>query len=288
VTRQSRLTGPDRQSGQAAADPDEIRRLFDAQAAGWPARYAAAGSLAGRLTSMLGAVLEHAGPGDRVLDLGCGSGELARALAAAGLRVAGCDISPEMLRRAAAEGCHPAGWLLLAPRWRALPFAAGSLDVVVAASVLEFVAEPVTVLRECARVLRPGGVLLCTVPDLRHPVRWAEMVARGLAGPAAGGGQRQAAGGTRQPGGGTRHAGWSRWHGYQGYLLASRQRHRAGWWLAAARQAGLQPAGAAEGRQSPLRLLAFRRPDAAAGAAQAGVPAGPGVPASPGVAGRQR
>ena len=87
----------------------------------------------------------------------------------------GCDIAPEMLRQAAtADRAQAVRWIRLDPGWRTLPFASGSLDAVIAASVLEYVPDPQAVLRECARVLRPGGILLCTVPDLAHPVRWLE------------------------------------------------------------------------------------------------------------------
>ena len=170
---------------EEAGEPDghagEVLRLFEAKAATWPAKYAPDGPLAGRLASLSAAVSRYAQAGDRVLDLGCGTGELTRALAADGLRVAGCDISRQMLLRAPRDRGGCAGWVQLEPGWRRLPFASAAFDVVVAASVLEYVAEPAAVLRECARVLRPGGVVLYTVPDLRHPVRWAEWCAQRLA-----------------------------------------------------------------------------------------------------------
>ncbi len=120
-----------------------------------------------------------------MLDLGCGTGELARHLAASGLRVTGCDISANMLNQAAAaDAAGAAGWVPLQPGWQALPFAPASFDAVVAASVLEYVGSPAAVLGECARVLRPGGVMLCTVPDLAHPVRWLEWAAAAIS-PAA-------------------------------------------------------------------------------------------------------
>jgi SAM-dependent methyltransferase len=225
----------------------EALRLFDAKAAGWAAKYAPNGPLVGRLASLSAAVNWYAQAGDRVLDLGCGTGELARSLATVGLRVVGCDISPQMLLRAARDKGGCAGWARLEPGWQTLPFASAAFDVVVAASVLEYVAEPANVLRECARVLRPGGVVLYTVPDQRHPVRWVEWCAQRLVrwtGPPSGNGPR-------------------RWNGYQTYLRASVQRHRARWWLAASGSAGLcsvppRPEGSA---RSPLRLLAFRRAD---------------------------
>ena len=142
------------------------------------------------------------------------------------------------------------GWVQLEPGWRTLPFGTAAFDVVIAASVLEYVAEPAAVLRECARVLRSGGVVLYTVPDLRHPVRWAEWLARWLAG--------KATDAAVPP---------SRLQRYRAYLRTSRQRHRVRWWLAASASAGLRPLRCPGGTGQPsLRLLAFRRAD------QAGAP----------------
>jgi SAM-dependent methyltransferase len=231
-------------AGPATLDaPDaglEVMRLFDAKAAGWPGKYRPGGPLSGRLALLSAAVGRHAKPGDRVLDLGCGTGELSCRLAAAGLQVTGCDISPNMLRHAAARdgaGCH--AWVRLAPDWRRLPFKPATFDLVVAASVLEYVVEPGTVLRECGRVLRPGGVVLYTVPDLRHPVRWAEWGAQPLA----------------------RLARRTPWDTYRVYLQTSRQRHRHRWWVAVSSLSGLYPLPCpVPGTRSALRLLAFARP----------------------------
>lgn len=232
-------------AGQRDGHAEAVLRLFDEKAIGWSAKYAPDGPLAGRLASLSDAVCRHVHAGDRVLDLGCGTGELTRALAKGGIRVTGCDISPQMLRHAAREPGGCANWVQLEPGWRTLPFTSAAFGVVVAASVLEYVAEPAAVLAECARVARPGGVVLYTVPDLRHPIRWAERFAAALAqvplAPTA--------------------AGFSpRWNRYHAYLRASRQRHRLQWWLAVSASAGLRlvrcPARTA---RSPLRLLVFLR-----------------------------
>jgi SAM-dependent methyltransferase len=242
---------------------DQVRTLFDTKASGWPEKYAADGRLAGRLAQLAGAAGGLVVAGGELLDLGCGSGELARHLAAGGYRVSGCDIAPLMLRQAAAADTGQAvRWIRLEPSWRTLPFAVSSLDAVVAASVLEYVQDPAAVLAECARVLRPGGVLLCTVPNLAHPVRWLEwplgLAARAPIVPLASIGR----GASR------------RVEQYLAYLRTSRQRRRVRWWHAAGRRAGLEPAtipplasgasGTRAAPREPLRLLAFTRSESAA------------------------
>jgi SAM-dependent methyltransferase len=233
---------------QAAESAQRVVQLFDAKAPTWQAKYAPAGRLADRLVRLAGAVGQHTRRGGSILDLGCGTGELARDLAAAGLRVTGADISPQMLGRAVtADQDGAVEWVQLDPGWRALPFASRAFDAVVASSVLEYVDEPAAVLSECARVLRPGGALLVTVPDIRHPVRWAEWAASLTA---------------RLPPARAGLGALPRLHGYLAYLRVSRQRHLLRWWHAAARRAGLSAVPAPEGKRRPatLRVLAFRRP----------------------------
>ena len=107
----------------------------------------------------LAALLDLA-PGSRVLDLPCGWGRLHPHLAARGLAVAGGDLSPLNLRRHAVE--HPAPLMRL--DLRALPFRTGCADGVFCAftswGYFATEAENLAQLREFARVLRPGGVLL--------------------------------------------------------------------------------------------------------------------------------
>jgi SAM-dependent methyltransferase len=238
------MNAPVRDGGtDADAQARDVLRLFEGKAVTWAAKYAPEGPLVGRLGSFSAAVGRYAQAGDRVLELGCGTGDLARTLAAAGLQVTGCDISPQMLRVACDHGgC--ARWVRLGPDWRRLPFISAAFDVVVASSVLEYVADPLSVLCECARVLRPGGVVLYTVPDLRHPVRWAEWLARRLAIV------------SRAPSG---YGPPSRCRGYHAYLRASRQRHRVRWWLITSGLVGLhQMPCPADDNRSALRLLVFR------------------------------
>jgi SAM-dependent methyltransferase len=222
----------------------QVQELFDVKADGWADKYQPGGPLEARRAAFLAAARTFAGPGQTALDLGCATGELARALASFGLQTVGCDISAEMLARAGRPD-GAASWVRLAPGWTRLPFSGESFAVVTMASVLEYVDGPDVVLAECARVLVPGGTFLATVPDLSHPVRWLEWLPRQTA--------RVIPLAVVAPV-------WPRLHRYLTYLRVSRQRHRRSWWVRAARQAGLEPAPLAPAPHQPLRLIAFRRP----------------------------
>jgi ubiquinone/menaquinone biosynthesis C-methylase UbiE len=99
------------------------------------------------------------GPGDRVLDLGTGTGAVLRRLAAradAPREAVGVDRSASML---AAARDLPSAWRLMCADATALPFANESFDVVTAAYLLHLLgpaARP-SVIADAARVLRPGG-----------------------------------------------------------------------------------------------------------------------------------
>ena len=101
----------------------------------------------------------------RVLEVGCGTGALAAALAAKGARVWGVDAEPAMLEVARAR--IPAGVGLKEARAEALPFKDGWFDRVVMRLVLHLLDRPAA-LAEARRVLGPEGRLAVATFDPVH------------------------------------------------------------------------------------------------------------------------
>ena len=99
-------------------------------------------------------------PGMRVLDAGCGTGAmtLGMAQAVAPARVVGVDVSADLLTKARQQRQAQENLSFVQADLYALPFEA-EFDVVVAARVLQWLAEAQRAVRELARVLRPGGRL---------------------------------------------------------------------------------------------------------------------------------
>ena len=97
-------------------------------------------------------------PGERWLDAGTSAGWYAGRLAAAGARVLACDLSPAMLRVARRQEPDPnIDYALLNAEASGLPDA--SFDGVVIGATLNETGDAAAMLRESARVLRPGGQL---------------------------------------------------------------------------------------------------------------------------------
>lgn len=125
----------------------------------------------GHIDSVYNQVAELA-RGPEVLDLGCGTGILTLRLAARGLRVTGVDLSPEMLDVARQKTPPNAAlpWVQAGAVELIDHFQPASFDTIV--SVLLFSelsdAEQTEVLRQCHRLLRPGGQLIIA-DEVRAP-----------------------------------------------------------------------------------------------------------------------
>jgi SAM-dependent methyltransferase len=106
-------------------------------------------------------VVRHFPAETRLLDVGCGSAWLGEHYA----RYTGIDVSPEAVEAAKRHGRE----VLLADVDERLPFEDESFDGVVLKDVLEHVHDPVRLVRDSRRVLRPGGRVFASSPDAQ---RW--------------------------------------------------------------------------------------------------------------------
>jgi SAM-dependent methyltransferase len=100
------------------------------------------------------------GQGKRVLDLGCRSGALTKHFLERN-SVVGLDVDAAALEKAAKLGIEPVQANVEEP----LPFDAASFDAVVAGELLEHLQFPDELVGEIHRILRPGGVLVGSVPN---------------------------------------------------------------------------------------------------------------------------
>ena len=116
-----------------------------------PKAYAQAGAF---VHGLAGGVLEwlNPQPGEQILDLGCGDGQLTLRLAATGAKVQGVDASAAMAEAARARGVSAD-----VASAEKLPYADGSFDAVFSNAALHWVREQDRMLAEVHRVLRGGG-----------------------------------------------------------------------------------------------------------------------------------
>lgn len=98
----------------------------------------------------------------RVLDLGCGTGNVLEGLPRERLQVIGMDLVPEMA--AAAARVHPQDCFAAADAG-ALPLADSSVDMVTCLGLLEYVPDPLQVLTGIQRVVRPAGHIILSIPN---------------------------------------------------------------------------------------------------------------------------
>jgi len=107
------------------------------------------------------------GPSERVLDVGCGGGHVAVRIVDAfpTLQVVGIDPSAPMIAKAQRRAATRARLSFVEAAAEALPFEDGRFDVVVSVGSLKHWTDRRLGLRECARVLAPGGRLLVIEAD---------------------------------------------------------------------------------------------------------------------------
>lgn len=118
--------------------------------------------------------LAEIAPGDRVLDLACGTGDIAFEAAARGGRVTGLDVTPRMIALARAKR-GGAGVTWVVGDMTDLPLRDGVVDVVTTGYGLRNVPDLAASLREICRVLRPGGVA-CSLDFDRPEAAWLRSI----------------------------------------------------------------------------------------------------------------
>lgn len=122
----------------------------------------------------------------RVLDVGCGPGVMVEAVLSRGGTFEGRDLSPAMVRESEEKFGHLEGVGFAEGNIEKLELPDNAFDQVIAMAVIEYLKKPDVALKEIARVLRPGGTTVITVPKRRHidkmmvtataPVRWLAKV----------------------------------------------------------------------------------------------------------------
>jgi 2-polyprenyl-3-methyl-5-hydroxy-6-metoxy-1,4-benzoquinol methylase len=97
----------------------------------------------------------------RVLDVGCGSGVLLARMQALGWQAEGVELDPDGVKAARARGVPVRQGTL-----QQQAFTGNYFDAVHSAHVIEHVYDPVSLLRECQRILKPGGTLVVLTPNI--------------------------------------------------------------------------------------------------------------------------
>ena len=114
-------------------------------------------------------------PGERVLDVGCGAGTdslVAAQMVGRDGFVAGLDMTPEMLAKAAAAAreMEATNVEFVEGEAEELPFPDASFDVVISNGVIDLIPDKEAVFSEIARVLAPGGRLQVADVTIQNPV----------------------------------------------------------------------------------------------------------------------
>lgn len=112
--------------------------------------------------------------GEKVLDLGCGTGIYSLWLSEQGVNVTGIDISSEMLKKAKSKAEDKNQIIeFIKGDIHSLPFPVNTFDLIISNIVLEFVDSPEKVISEGLRVLKPGGRMVIGMIGKRS--EWAKM-----------------------------------------------------------------------------------------------------------------
>ena len=129
----------------------------------------------------MNAMLSDFEKGGKVIDIGCGTGEMLELFREHGFYTCGLDYSLKMLL-AISKNIMKHQVSLINGEIEKLPFQDECFDGVVSAGVIEYLNEDQKALREIARILRPGGYAIITLSNRLSPARILEPLAHSPAG----------------------------------------------------------------------------------------------------------
>ncbi len=112
--------------------------------------------------ALFGMSFEYVAPGDRLLDIGIGTGLASRSFAKIGMDVYGCDGSVEMLKVCESKA-FAKDLKVFDLRNMPLPYVDCFFDHVVCCGVLHFFGELDSIMKEVLRIIKPGGIFAFTV-----------------------------------------------------------------------------------------------------------------------------
>ncbi len=128
----------------------------------------------GKLTMIDQLIRPHLKAGSRLLEVGCGAGNLLLQATVAGSYPVALDLSRQALtfvrsrlEEAGAGAEAPAGFICTQSVGESLPLEGNSFDCILLSEVIEHLESPQVSIREAVRVLCPGGRLLITTPNYR-------------------------------------------------------------------------------------------------------------------------
>jgi SAM-dependent methyltransferase len=131
-----------------------------------------------RLDFIVSSIRKKCPAAARILDIGCGNGNISRALGSLGYRVVGVDIDPESVEKAKQQNTFPNVRYEISDAQEYI--STGSFDAVVCSEVLEHLTDPEALVKTISQILEPGGLFIATVPNgygpresfITKPAQW--------------------------------------------------------------------------------------------------------------------